>query len=121
MKIVDPLKNEELLLQEYVAAKLIYKATNKLCKQLPDASPEKKENLIRLRRYKNKLDRINKYCLKHIDYYADLMDPELKNMLKEDDISARVAVRDADRVADSHAGIICTLLDTNLSFTLPGS
>lgn len=86
MNIADPLYNEELLFQEYVAAKVMYKATIKLCKQLPDDSPEKEENLERLKRFKNKLDRINKYCTKHIDYYADLMDSDLKNMLKEDDI-----------------------------------
>lgn len=86
MSIFNPENDQELLYQEYIAARVMYKANKKLCSQLPDNHPEKAENLQKLQAFKNKLDAINKHCLNNIDCFADLMDPELKHSLIEDDI-----------------------------------
>ncbi len=86
MSVSKPANVEELLYQEFIASKVVYKITKRLCIQLPDDHPEKAENLKKLQEFKNKLDIINKHYLKHIDDYVDLMDPELSSSLSEDDI-----------------------------------
>lgn len=86
MRISKPANDEELLYQEFIASKVIYKITKRLCNQLPDENPEKAENLKKLQEFKNKLDIIDKHYLKHIDDYVNLMDTELGCSLSENDI-----------------------------------
>lgn len=78
--------DNEWLFQEFIASRIAYRVTVKKIRRMPDSHPEKAEIADKLKLMKQKMSTVEKFFSKNIDTFADLLDPELRNSLNENDI-----------------------------------